>query len=154
MDSQFNLTYNKNYNRIYRLIYSYTLDTTEAKDILQETFIKYYKNINKLPTEESQIEKWLTIVAINKCKDLFRSLWKKRVDLTDEDEKFERKSSTDSLEIKESLKKLTKNERITLYLYYYEGYKIEEISNLLNAKESTIKMRLKTAKEKLKNEMK
>ena len=153
METKFNLVYNKNYNRLYRLIYSYTLNETEAKDILQDTFIKYYKNITKLPDTDDEIEKWLTTVAINKCKDFFRSIWKSRIILNNDDIKDNTKSNL-SIEIYESLKKLNKNERIPLYLYYYEGYKIEEISNILKEKESTIKMRLKSAKEKLKKEMK
>ncbi len=152
MEEQFNAIYNANYNRLYRLIYSYTLNETETKDILQDTFIKYYKNINKLPLEEDQVQKWLMRVAINKCRDLFRNVWITRTIFTDDDIK-DNSLSTSKLEIYESLKKLNKNERIPLYLYYYEGYKIDEISNILKTKESTIKMRLKKAKEKLKKEM-
>ena len=153
MDKQFNLVYDRNYKRLYRLIFSYTLNETEAKDILQDTFLKYYKNINKLPTDESQIDRWLTTVAINKCKDLFRSIWKVRIDPIEDDIK-DSKQSYNSLEIYDLLKKLNKKERIPLYLYYYEGYKIEEISEILHEKNSTIKMRLQKAKERLKKEMK
>jgi len=40
-----------------------------------------------------------------------------------------------------------------IYLYYFEGYKIEEISNILNIKQSAVKMRLTRAKKILKKEM-
>ena len=56
-------------------------------------------------------------------------------------------------ELVELLKRLNKKYRIPIYLYYYEGYKIEEISNILKIKSSTIKMRLSRAKKILKEEM-
>ena len=40
--------------------------------------------------------------------------------------------------------------RIVIYLYYYEGYSIEEIAGLLNQPRGTIGTRLKRAREKLK----
>ncbi|HHX52176.1 MAG TPA: sigma-70 family RNA polymerase sigma factor, partial [Erysipelothrix sp.] len=40
--------------------------------------------------------------------------------------------------------------RQVIYLHYYEGYSIKEISNLLNKNESTIKTQLSRARERLK----
>ena len=53
----------------------------------------------------------------------------------------------------ETLNKLNKKYRIPIYLYYYEGYSIEEIAKLLKISKSAIKMRLSRAKEILKKEM-
>jgi len=44
--------------------------------------------------------------------------------------------------------------RTVIYLFYYEGYKIEEISKILEMKESTIKSQLMRAREKLKTKVK
>lgn len=49
LDTQFNRIFDLYNKDIYRLIYSYTLNKQEAKDLLQETFIKFYKNIYSLP---------------------------------------------------------------------------------------------------------
>ena len=43
--------------------------------------------------------------------------------------------------------------KIVIILYYFEEKKINEISSILKTKESTIKMRLKKAKELLKQEI-
>ena len=40
--------------------------------------------------------------------------------------------------------------RIPLYLYYYEGYSTEEIASLLTVNPSTLRSRLRTARQKLK----
>ena len=40
--------------------------------------------------------------------------------------------------------------RVVIYLYYYEGYKIEEIAGLLHLRSGTVGTRLARAKERLK----
>lgn len=40
-----------------------------------------------------------------------------------------------------------------LYLYYYEGYKINEIASMLHIKENTVKSRLKRGRNKLKEKL-
>ncbi len=52
-----------------------------------------------------------------------------------------------------SMGNISKKYRIPLYLYYYEGYSIAEISSIMNINESTIKSRLVRGREKLKNEL-
>jgi RNA polymerase sigma factor (sigma-70 family) len=53
--------------------------------------------------------------------------------------------------IKNEIKKLSKNEQIVIFLFYYEGFKTREIEKILGEKESAVKSRLKRAREKLKN---
>ena len=43
--------------------------------------------------------------------------------------------------------------REVLYLYYYEGYSVGEMSQMLDRKESTIQTQLATARKKLKIEL-
>ena len=43
--------------------------------------------------------------------------------------------------------------RTIIHLYYYEGYKINEISKILNINDNTIKSRLARAREKLKEKV-
>ena len=51
------------------------------------------------------------------------------------------------------MKTITPIYRSTLYLYYYEGYSIKEIANIIKKSESAVKMRLTRGKEELKKEM-
>lgn len=44
--------------------------------------------------------------------------------------------------------------RIVVHLYYYEGYSIKEISQILHIKETTIQTRLMRARAQLKNKLK
>ncbi len=43
--------------------------------------------------------------------------------------------------------------RLPLYLYYYEGYSVKEVGELLDLKPSTVQTRLARARTKLKEEL-
>ena len=132
-------------NTVYRVAYSILKNETDAEDIFQETFIKFYKNIEKMKNEEYE-KAWLIRVTINNCNMLLR---KKKI--RKEDEITE--EIPDTYEEKEDILKLVNNlpakYRLVIYLYYYEGYKISEISKILKESEGTIKSRLSRAREYL-----
>ena len=140
-------------NDIYRLAYSYTKNCSDTDDIVQSVFIKLYKNFDKF-ADDTSIKKWLTKVTINECRTLFLSAWKRKVfPITDKEENIVEKKRDDSSLI-DSLMQLPKKYRIVLFLFYYEDYKIKEISEILNLNESTIKTRLSRAKSLLKDVLK
>lgn len=150
MDTRFKEIYHTIKNDILRLAYSYTKDMADAEDIVQEVFIKLYENLPKL-TDDEYLKKWCMRVTINKCKNLFLSSWKKKIRIiTEKDEnKIYENSSDTTDEVLNALFSLPKNYRVLIVLYYYEGYKIKEISKILKVNESTIKTRLQRARERL-----
>ena len=150
MDTRFKEIYHTIKNDILRLAYSYTKDIADAEDIVQEVFIKLYENLPKL-TDDEYLKKWCMRVTINKCKNLFLSSWKKKIRIiTEKDEnKIYENSSDTTDEVLNALFSLPKNYRVLIVLYYYEGYKIKEISKILKVNESTIKTRLQRARERL-----
>ncbi len=149
---QFETEYNKYKNDVYRLAYSYTLNQQEAEDILQKTFLQLYKNIHKFSNSES-LKHWLIVVTINQCKDSFLSCWKKKVISTEDLHNYDESTSSNYILINSYLSKLKKIYRLPFYLNLIYGYASGEIANMLNVSESTIKMRLKRAKECLKKEL-
>lgn len=152
MEEKFERIYYKYNKDIFHLIFSYTLNVAETKDILQDTFFKYYEHMNNIPDDEKIIKKWLIKVAINKTKDNFKSFWQKKIVFL-ENEEYNFAENNLNLELLEILGKLAKKYRLPIFLYYYEGYDIKEISLLLKISESAIKMRLLRAKEFIKKEM-
>ena len=72
--------------------------------------------------------------------------------MKDELEQYKSNEKND-LDFIDILERLNIKYRIPIFLYYYEGYKIEEIAELLNMKVSAVKMRLSRAKIILKKEM-
>ena len=151
MPNLFDDIYLKYKDDVFRLIYSYTLNFSDAEDILQQTFIKLYKNINKFNKTNIEVKKWLFRVAINNSKNYLNSFWKKNSFVPEDINIFGEYSKGDDLF--DFISHVPKKYRISLYLYYYEGYSIKEISKLLKVSESAIKLRLKRGKEKLKQEM-
>lgn len=137
---------------LFQLIFSYTLNISNAKDILQDTFMKYYEKMFMISKDDLEIKKWLIRVAINEAKDYKKSFWKRKI-ININENNFSLNKMKSNLEMLETLKKLDAKYRIPIYLYYYEGYNIKEISNILRLSESAIKMRLTRAKDILKKEM-
>lgn len=62
-----------------RLCYAYLRDQEQAKDAVQETFIKAYRNLDQFRQTASE-KTWLCRIAINVCKDMRRSNWFRFVD--------------------------------------------------------------------------
>ena len=149
MDNQFLRIFNLYKNDIYRLAYSITKNTYDTDDIVQTVFIKLYNNkiINK---DDKEIKRWLIKVTINECKTIFLSSWKRRiVSLTEKHENIKYEKDNDNL--LNEINKLSKKERIVIFLYYYEGYKVKEIANLLGKSETNIQTILYRARKSLKN---
>ena len=150
MIERFNKLYQLYNNDVYRLSYSYLLNEQDAEDVIQKVYIKLYNNKKILMLSNNEVKRWLFKVCINESKDILKSPWRKLKSSITNDIKDERVKNDTLLE---SLNKINSYYRIPLYLYYYEGYSIKEISVQLKKSESAIKMRLFRAKEALKKEM-
>ena len=120
---------------------------TNAEDCYQNTFITLYQ---KAPDfrDEKHLESWLIRVAINKCNDYIRSN-KKTIPLENV-QNLAFSIDEDKSDLTFALCKLEPKYRDVIYLHYYEDYKLEDISDILNIKLNTVKSLLKRGKEKLK----
>ena len=155
MDDEYTRIFNLFKNDVYRLAFSYTKNYLESDDIVQSVFIKLYKNFDKFE-DDICIKKWLTRVTINECKTLFLSAWKRKMfPITEKEENIAiDKEKQKDIGLIDSLFQLPKKYRIVLFLFYYEDYKIKEIAEILNIKESTIKTRLSRGRTLLKDVLK
>ena len=153
MDDKFVKVFNLYKNDIYRLSYSYTKNISDSDDIVQNVFIKLYKKQELLTKKEEEIKKWLIRITINESKTILLSSWKKKItSLTDKEENI--KSEITSNEILDAVLQLPKKYRIVTFLYYYENYKIKEISEILKISETNIQTRLQRARKQLKEILK
>ena len=155
MDDEYTRIFNLFKNDVYRLAFSYTKNYLESDDIVQSVFIKLYKNFDRFE-DDICIKKWLTRVTINECKTLFLSAWKRKMfPITEKEENIAiDKEKQKDIGLIASLFQLPKKYRIVLFLFYYEDYKIKEIAEILNIKESTIKTRLSRGRTLLKDVLK
>lgn len=136
---------------VYRVAYTMLKNKDDAEDIFQDVFIKLYTENVKFLSEEHQ-KAWIIRVTKNKCLDFFkRSCNKNKSEL---DENIQKEEIEDNSEVLNEVMKLPDKYRIVIYLFYYEGYKISEISSMLEINESTLKSRLVKARELLKEKLK
>jgi len=131
-------------------------NSTEAEDVLQESFTEAFKNLQGFEYRTS-FGGWLKQICINRS---INQLKKRRVSWIDIDttDSYERTEETviDENEIqlkvgsvKRSIMALPDGYRTILTLYLLEGYDHEEIAEILNVAQSTTRTQYMRAKQKL-----
>ncbi len=132
----------------------YSNSREEAKDILQEGFIKVFASLNKFKGEGS-LEGWIRRIIIHTAVDYYRKNLKNlnNVPVGNARMVADQITTSDIIQEKELLEliqKLPEGARIIFNLYVVEGYKHEEIAELLDISCGTSKSQFSRAKELLK----
>ena len=137
---------------VYRLALTRTGHKQDAEDVAQTTFLRYAEALEKGATFESRehVKAWLFRVAINQSKNLFSTAWFRHRAALTEELTFTQESYR---EIYFAVQSLPEKYRTVIHLYYYEGYSIKEIGELLGKKENTVKSLLKRGREQLRREV-
>ena len=134
-----------------RLCILYLHDDELAKDAVQETFIKAYRNLDGFRAEASE-KTWLTRIAVNTCKSVFRSGWFKHIDrsvsLDMLAEKFASADQEDNLLTAEIMNLPMKLKEVAL-LCWLQGMTYEEAASALGITRQTVGSRLNRARQKL-----
>ncbi|MBO9565108.1 MAG: sigma-70 family RNA polymerase sigma factor [Niastella sp.] len=137
--------------KMYAVCLRYANNTNDAQDLLQEGFIKVYKNLHRFRAEGS-FEGWVRRVFVNTSIEHFR---KKTAQLSSVSEKEENTiedadiTALDSLAEKDIInlvQELSPGYRTVFNLYVVEGYSHKEIGEMLGISEGTSKSQLARAK--------
>ncbi|MFA9560445.1 RNA polymerase sigma factor [Evansella sp. AB-rgal1] len=149
----------KHYKNIFAYTYRKVGDYHLAYDMTQEIFIKMMKSIASY-NGQGKFQHWLLKIAVNHCRDYYRSSFYRRKDelneidyqLKDERENVEDLLSKklESVRVKAAVDQLPDYQREAIILKFYQDLKIRQIAELTEAKESTVKSRLKQGIDKLK----
>jgi RNA polymerase sigma-70 factor (ECF subfamily) len=100
--------------------------------------------------ENKEHEKaWLIVTAKNLCRNHLKSWWQKNGNLEEEMHHLSMEEEADQ-NLLEIVMKLPEKYRVTLYLYYYEGYDSAEIAKLMEKPSSTVRNYLQRGRERLK----
>ncbi|MBU5210561.1 sigma-70 family RNA polymerase sigma factor [Heyndrickxia oleronia] len=144
--------------KLIRVAYLYLKDWKLAEDVVQETFIKCFLK-QKDFRGDSSVKTWIYSILTNACRDILRSTsYKKTIivnklypyqDTYTESPEDAVIQNEDEYYLSECVLSLPIKYREVIILFYYESLTINEISNLLKTKNSTIKVRLKRGREKL-----
>ena len=131
---------------LFRLCLIMLKNESDAEDVVQETYIKYFQKVPSFEHKEHQ-KAWLIRVATNKCRDTLR-FHVRHPQIDDEDlVKFVSKSSDSG--ILEALTMVPEKFRLVLTLYYIEEYRIEDIAKIIGRTTSAVKMRLQKGRKLL-----
>ena len=150
-ESAFVELYNKYSPVLFGICLRYAKERTEAEDILQESFIKIYENIQSFK-EKGSLEGWLKRIVVNVSINHYRKRIKESTVSTDEDIKYEDIipenvfSELTNKELIGLIQRLPEGYRMVFNLYAIEGFKHNEIAELLGYTESTSKTQLMKAK--------
>lgn len=134
---------------VYRLAFSYLRNCAEAEDICQDTFVKLMEYKGSFNTPEN-CKAWLIRVTINLSKNLLRSGRFTRC--TELDENIP-SLDDDKRELLEAVTSLPPKYRSVVHLYYYEGYSVKEIADMLGTSVTSVTTRLARARERLKGSL-
>ncbi|MEO9022659.1 MAG: RNA polymerase sigma factor [Ginsengibacter sp.] len=148
------LLYQRFSSKMYGVCLRYAENQEDANDVLQEGFIKVYKNLHKFRSEGS-FEGWVRRIFINTSIEHFR----KRVKLYNVDEVHENTIEDTNLDVMDSLavkdilniiNQLPQGYKTVFNLHVVEGFAHKEIAKLLGITEGTSKSQLARAKGVLK----
>jgi len=131
---------------VYRLAMSRTRNKEISEDVYQEVFLRLAKKCPDFENENHE-KAWLIKVTINCTKNILAGKWLKNTEELTEELAF---SDPEKHDVYYAVMELPLKYRTIIHLFYYEGYKIEEISKILHINENTIKSQLSRAREKLK----
>ena len=147
-DQQFVPLAQRYMDTIFRIAYSYLRSQADADDVTQDVLIQLYKTETAFESDD-HLKHWLIRVTVNRCKNIFRSPWRKVENIADYENSltFE---APEHRELFDAVMVLDKRYRLPVLLYYYEGYSQKEIAGLLSLPEETVRTRLFRARGKLK----
>jgi RNA polymerase sigma-70 factor (ECF subfamily) len=118
----------------------------DLADAVQDTILCCWEKIGQL-RDTSHFRSWLCRIMVNKCNDILRQ--KKMLSYYDEvPETAAMTYEFENVEWNEALKSIDEKYRLILLLYYVEGFKTREISEILEMPEATVRTRLARAREK------
>lgn len=139
-----------------RTAYLITSDRFLAEDILQDTFIQCIKSVKSLKNNAA-FKPWFYKVLIRTA---YKAIKHKKHFIPAEDiyEKADTavydRYPSDNIQIYNCIKTLKPALRSTVILFYYNGLSIKEISKIMQCPGGTVKSRLNTARNILKETLK
>lgn len=132
---------------ILRLSYTYLKETEDAKDICQIVFLKLLEQPRSFDSPAHE-KAWIIRAAINACKDLLKSHWRRTAVPLDAAHHVPAPVPEEG-SLLAALDLLPPKYRVVLYLYYYEGYAAREIADILGRPTATVNTQLSRGRARL-----
>ena len=146
------LLYRRYASKLYTVCLQYSRDDDEAKDVLQEGFIKIFENLHSYKTEGA-IENWMRKIVVNVALEKYRN--KNILHKVEDIDKLTEAgaepyigdySDLDAEMLMNIIRDLSPQYRIVFNLYAIEGYSHKEISKMIKISEGASKSNLSRAR--------
>lgn len=140
---------NKYSDMLFRICYCILCSKVDAEDVLQDTFVKL---ITKAPefTDDEHEKAWLIKVATNISRNML--MLRLRRSTTNLDDIAEIGVKDEDSEVFEAIMGLPVKYKIPMVLFYVEGYKTNEIADIMQISCEVVRKRLQKGRELLKIE--
>ena len=138
----FDALYTRYADDVIRVSYFYLGDRGKAEDVCHDAFLSLFTARPDLAPGSEKA--WLLKVALNRCRDIWRSAWMRRVI----------SGSPEKQEVLAAVNGLPAEFREIVILYYYQGYGISEIAAIVGVPEGTVSSRLSRGRKRLEKVLK
>lgn len=127
----------------YRIAKAILKEDADCEDAMSSAIVKGFSKICTLKQKE-YAKTWFSRILINECQMILRK--RKREVAYEERVLTEEAAQLDYSDLYQNLMQLDISYRLPLVMYYFDGFKIREIADILEMSESAIKMRLNRGK--------
>ena len=135
-----------------RICFMHLHNHSDVEDVFQDVFLKYSLHESCFESDEHE-KAWIIRVTINRCKDLLKSFFRRRVQSLEDISQLLLYLPEEDSAVLDAVLRLPEHYKDAIYLFYFEGYTAVEIAALMGRKENTVYTWLARAKEKLKHEL-
>ena len=150
-EQQFTDAVERYLDMVYRIALNWFRNPADAEDAAQNAMLRLWRTDTEFQGED-HLRHWLVRVTLNECKRMSAHPWRRRTVPLDQcpETVF---SDPARQTLYQEVMELPVKYRVPLYLYYYEGYKVDEVGELLGLNASTVQTRLARARAKLKTQL-
>lgn len=141
--------YNRHVDTVYRVCYSFMKNKADTEDMVQETFLKLLSGGKRFESEKHE-KAWLIVTASNLCRDALKKWWRKCEDIEDYAGEADASPRSEN-DVLQAILELPQDYKVSVYMYYYEGYSTGEIAQYLHCPQATVRSRLSRARQQLKS---
>lgn len=152
----FALLYDRYGNNLFQVIVKIIASESEAENLLQDVFVKIWRNIHRYDASKGRLYTWLITIARRVAIDFVRSQYFKDKKLIQNEDSsvFIEQSRTEMvnleyMDIDSIVAKLDAPQRQVIHLQYFMGYTQQEVADETGMPLGTIKSRTRTAMKNL-----
>ena len=160
-EKAFSYLYDNYSGALYGIIHSILTDAETANDTLQDVFVNIWRKIESYDPSKGRLYTWMLNIARNASIDTLRS---KSFQNSQKNQSFPEnvdglsvgtsQLNIDNIGLRKMLEKLKGDQRVLIDLAYFKGYTHEEIADIEGIPLGTVKTRIRTALQQLRNILK